>query len=343
MDPDNIPRITNKPLWLLASVLSFVLFSQHSLAETLHGPDFSDPTDLATVPKNWSAKKVSYGSAYKDADLVLALGQQTHPIFSKLISDYAKRKNLNIVVKGGTCGITAGKLLKKSVDIGAFCCPPGKTDRLPGLNFHSLGISPIALIVHPDNPIENLTTDQARKIFRGQIQRWSDIPANDGKAAKQIIQPVGRLHCKIRPGHWRGLLNNEDMFSPKLGEVGVIPDMISKIGRNERSIGYEVPLMVSFHKSKGDVRMIKIDNHAPTDIDYVLSGRYPLYRTYHLTTWENNKKAMTLAKELIEYLRNHIEKNYAEYGFIPPSKLRKAGWKFRNDELVGEPDILSKK
>jgi hypothetical protein len=25
-------------------------------------------------------------------------------------------------------------------------------------------------------------------------------------------------------------------------------------------------------------------------------------------------------------------------GFVPATKLRKAGWKFKEDELIGEPD-----
>lgn len=333
---NNLKNITTQ-LIVMTAITTLILFSQTSKAETLSGPEFSDPSDHAVITKEWFAKKIKYDSKSKNADLVLALGQQTHPIFHKLIQQYAKDHNLKIAITQGTCGITAGKLLRKKVDMGAYCCPPGKTDRLPGLKFHSLGISPIALIVHPDNPIKNLTTDQARNIFRGQISRWSDISATHHMSAKQIIRPVGRLHCKIRPGHWRGLLKDEDLFSSRLGEVGVISDMISKIGRDSRAIGYEVPLMVSFHKSKGNVRMINIDNHAPTDVDYVLSGRYPLYRTYHLTTWDNDRRATKLANELIVFLRNHIEENYSRYGFIPPSKLKLAGWKFRGDELIGEP------
>jgi len=325
-------------LLLLGCLSTLTIISPVHAAQDLQGPAFSDPADLTIVPKDWSGKNVRYESNQQNADLVLALGQQTHPIFEKLIEEYAVKNDLKIIVTHGTCGITAGKLLRKKVDIGAYCCPPGKTDRLPGLKFHSLGISPIALIVHPDNPVTNLSLDQARKIFQGQVSNWSELPDLIKNDSSQFIQPVGRLHCKIRPGHWRGLLKNEDLFSSRLNEVGVIPDMISRVGRNPQAIGFEVPLMVRWHASKGKVRMIKIDNHAATDIEYVLSGRYPLYRTYHLTTWDNNRKATLLANKLVLFLRNHIEENYSDYGFIPPSKLKLAGWKFKDDELIGEPE-----
>jgi len=299
-------------------------------------PAFNNPGLLAPVENDWNAKSLKYDARYKDADLVIALGQQSHPLFSKLIEDYAKKRNLKIAQMHGTCGITAGRLLRKKADIGAFCCPPGRNDRLPGMKFHSLGISPIALIVHPSNPIKNISSEQARKIFQGKLSHWSDVKGASAKL-KGLVKPVGRLHCKIRPGHWRGLLKNEDLFSPRLYEVGVISDMISQVARNPNAIGWEVPLMVEVYNNKGTVRMLKIDGHSPADLDYVLSGKYPLYRSYSLTTWETSSNRNKLAKKLVSYLQQHIEKIHTEIVYIPPSRLRKAGWKFTGDELTGEP------
>jgi ABC-type phosphate transport system substrate-binding protein len=305
--------------------------SHHSRA-----PEFSDPKVLAPVPGEWSSQPVKHLAKYGDADLVIALGQQSHPLFRELILEYAKANRLNIVVEQGTCGITSGRLLKKKVDIGAFCCPPGKNDRLPGLKFYSLGIAPIALIVHPDNPLQNVSSQQARDIFAGEISRWSEIASGDD----QLINPVGRLHCKTRPGHWRSLLKSGDEFSPRLVEVGVIPDMISQVSRNVSTIGWETPLMVDFHQKKGNVKILTIDGHSPTDIDYVLTGQYPLYRSYSLTAWSEKNSTNKQAVKLIRYLQQHVEKIHQQIGFIPASRLKQAGWRFIDDELVGEPAVL---
>ncbi len=306
-------------------------------------PTFSDPATYADVDKDWKAKPFKHNKIHKDADLVVALSQQSYPIFHNLILEYAKKKQLNIVVTPGTCGITASRLRKKSVEIGAYCCPPATSDRLPGLTFHSLGISPIALIVHPDNPITNLSSHQARAIFQGATTQWTQINKQQSGNFHPLIKPVARLHCKIRPGHWRGLLDNENRFTPRLFEVGVIPDMISQVSKNKGAIGWEVPMMVSFHKKKGRVKMLKIDGHAATDLNYVLTGKYPLYRSYSLTTWDmdsgnKNSKMKYQAKKLVHYLQQHIEKMHTEVSFIAPSQLRHAGWKFKGDELIGEPD-----
>ena len=169
----------------------------------LRGPAFTDPVQLANVPDGWAARPIEHVAAHRDADLALALGQQSFPIFEKLIARYARERGLKIAVSPGTCGISAGKLLRKTVDIGSFCCPPGKNDRLPGLEFHALGISPIALIVHPDNPVNDISTAKAQQVFQGQVLRWAELTSEPGALADRYIQPVARLHCKVRPGHWR--------------------------------------------------------------------------------------------------------------------------------------------
>lgn len=330
---------------VLCLILSGNLWAAHE-NHHLSAPIFSDPAILSNVPKDWKNQPFKHDAVDKNADLVLALGQQSYPIFHALIHKYAKENNLNIIVKPGTCGITAGRLLNKSVDIGAFCCPPGKSDRLPGLEFHSLGISAIALIVHPDNPLTNVSSKKAREIFQGEITRWSQLDNSETNNFQHLIKPIARLHCKIRPGHWRGMLSNEDQFSPRLFEVGVIPDMISQVSRNTGSIGWEVPLMVSYHRKKGLVRMLKINGHDPSDLNYVLSGKYPLYRSYSLTTWSNksgkDNKTNQLAKKLVNYLQQHIEKVHKDINYIPPSQLKRAGWKFKGNELIGEPSMNEK-
>ena len=40
---------------------------------------------------------------------------------------------------------------------------------------------------------------------------------------------------------------------------------------------------------------------------------------------------------MIDYLRDHIENNYTKYNFVPVSKLKKAGWGFKINELISEP------
>ncbi|GMR21327.1 MAG: hypothetical protein BMS9Abin36_1927 [Gammaproteobacteria bacterium] len=307
-----------------------------SPAQAAHdAPAFSDPKVISPMSSTWKLQAVTPEAKNRDADLIISLGQQTYPALRATVERYAVEHKLNIVIRKGTCGISAGRLLRKTIDIGGFCCPPGATDRLPGLIFHTLAIAPIALITHPDNPISSVTQAEAKQIFSGKLSRWSALSSPVDR--NSLIQPVGRLHCKVRPGHWRGPLAVEENFTPRLYEVGVIPDMIAQVSKSPDTIGYETLYMVRHHQSMGKVKVLQIDNHHPSDEEYMLKGHYPLYRTYNLTTWKGSSKRHQRAQALVEYLRSYIEKHHKAFDFIPYTALRKSGWKFRKDELIGEP------
>jgi ABC-type phosphate transport system substrate-binding protein len=336
------PEKTRPSTFYLILTFSILTLGHSSTALGEHSPPtgqaFSDPNYVVKMAPEWINQEVKYDEKVGEADLVISLGQQTHPAFHKYVEQYAAEKGIKIVQQLGTCGATAKKLAKKSVNIGNYCCPPGKTDRLPGLTFHTIGIAPMALITHPDNPVTNLTTSEARDIFSGEHVYWSEVPgAKEFKFSKKTIEPVARLHCKKRPGHWKHILDNPDLFSPRTHTVGIIPDMIKRVSEKKTAIGYESLFMLKFHEKKGPVKVLEIDGHHPDDLNYVQQGKYPFYRTFSLTTWKNDGK-QALAEELINSLMQYIEKNAEQLGTVPVSKLRSAGWKFRGDELVGEPD-----
>lgn len=329
------------PIYFLAVLVLFLTggFTGHNTQDNAKGPSFTDPLQTQSMPEVWIRQPIKYEKSEGDADLVLSLDQHLYDALQPLIQEYGKKHKLRIVVNEGTCGITSGALVNKTVDIGGFCCPPDKTDRLPGLRFHTLGIDAKALLVHPANPVDNISIGQARQIFRGEIRRWSELTtSNGGKGPNLLIQPVTRLHCKLRPGHWRLLLDNEDMFDPGIQDVGAIPDMISQVALNPGAIGYEVLWNTIRYKDKGKVKAIRINGYSPYEAEHLISLRYPLYRVYNLATWEGKGVENPRAKGLVEYLLQHVENLDKAHNIIPASRLRKAGWKFKGNELTGEPD-----
>lgn len=310
-----------------------------SVAEHPHDavrPTFSDPNAKAPVPKGWQDKVVQYDKKVSDADMVISLGKQMHPLLKDFIQQYASEHDLKIVLNSGSCGVSAKKLLKKQIDIGGYCCPPAYTDRLPGLEFHTVAIAPLVLITHPDNPVSNITLSEARDIFRGAIRNWSAVESNDASQNFSLpVQPIARLHCKVRPGHWKLILDNEDKFSAGIYSVGVIPDMISKVANTRNMIGYETLFMLKEHKSQGEVKVMKVDGVDPADLENVKTGKYPFYRTYNLTAWvgdKNYKQSMAL----IEKIKTYVNSSHQSLGFVPVSQLREAGWGFKGDELIAE-------
>ncbi len=331
-------------IFYLAVFLSFTAtaYSEHNPLKSLAGPPFSDPSQLQEMPEGWENQPIKYNQSAGNADIVITLDQHLYTALLPVIQQYEKKHKLKIIINEGTCGISSGKLAGKTVDIGGFCCAPGKTDRLPGLQFHTVGIDAIALIVHPDNPVDNITLGQARQIYMGDIYRWSKLNTSQGNAGMDIpIQAVGRLHCKLRPGHWHLLLGNEDFFDPGLKEVGAIPDMIAQVALDPGAIGYEVLWNTVRFKDKGDVKALMINGYSPYKADHLISVKYPLYRVYNLTTWEGTHIKNPRARELVKHLLERAEHLDKIHNIIPASRLKKAGWKFRGNELVGEPEMAS--
>jgi len=306
--------------------------------KNLRGEAFTDPSHQVKMPADWINKPIKYEQSAEKSDIVVVLEQDVYQTIIPLIQQYAREQKLRIRVKEGTCGIAAGALARKTADIGGFCCPAGKEDRLPGLKFHTLGIVSKAFFVHPDNPVENVPLKQLRDIFRGTIYKWSELKTQKGlPAPDRMVRAVGRLHCQTRPGHWRLLLDNDKLFSPRLFEVGSIPDMIAQVAADKDSIGWEALSMVERYKNIGKVKVIKVDGYSPKNLEAIALLKYPLYRTYNITTWEGKTLENQKAQKLVAYLIKEVEHLSAGFGFVPSSRLRKAGWKFKGNELTGEP------
>ncbi len=323
-------------LFAAAIVMSTVTFLMPSTGfcspfDELRGEPFSDPAVTQSMDKDWQEKIISYAPENIGADLVVTLNQQFFEFMVPYIEQYGLENNLNIKITKGTCGITAGMLAKKQGDIGALCCPPATTDRLPGLKYHTIGVHPVSILVNPKNPIDNLSFSQVRQVFQGEIISWNKVGGEDS-----LIQVIARLHCKKRPGHWRLLLDNEDFFSPETRTVGAIEDMFSLVEDTPAAIGYEVMWMS--HRNSGKVKAISIDGMSSTDLESLLTGKYPLYRVLNITTWEAPHLQKPHSAKLVDFIIRQTALKGGSQGIIPAAQLREAGWKFQGSELIGEPD-----
>ena len=330
---------SNRFLILVPVVLSLCLAAPAYAGDALQGPSFSDPSQTFSMPREWIERPIRHEKWAGKADIAVTLEQDVYQMILPLIERFAKERGIKIAVKKGTCGMAAGMLSRKAIDIGGFCCPPSREDRLPGLKFHTLGIVSIAFLVNPANPVESISAKKLRMIFRGQFYKWSQLTAADGRPGPPLeIKPVGRLHCPLRPGHWRLLLDNSDLFSPRLQEVGSIPDMIARVARNRGAIGWETLGMAEYYRNYGMVKPIRVGGLSPADTSAIATGMYPFYRVYNLTTWDGRNVENRDARALVTYLTKVLEdRGPSGLGFVPASMLRKAGWKFRGDELIGGP------
>jgi len=299
--------------------------------------EYSSATVEAT--EEWKNREISYEDWAKGADLTVSLDQHLYRTVLPLVMEFARENDLDIAVKEGTCGISSGLLSRKAIDISALCCPVAEYDRLPGLTYHTVALGAIGIIVNEKNPLNSLTHMQVRELFSGQVPRWRALKTTEPVELPDLpVRPVGRLHCKTRPGHWRMILDNEDLFGENLEEVGTIPDMVRAVSAYAGAIGHLRTWNYHIYGDKWKVKTLKINGISPEDKEALLAGRYPYYSSYNLGTWEINGRKNPHAEALIEYLKKNIGSIDSRFVVASPMELRKAGWKFNGDELVSPPE-----
>ena len=336
--------------WVRARALAFVgLTGAVLIASAPHavraneallgGRAFSPPDQTIPMGEDWNRQPIDRKMGDKAA-LAVTLDQQLYPALTPLIKKFAEAKGIDIAVQNGTCGTSAGALSEKKVDMGGFCCPPGLTDRLPGLKYHTVGIGALALITNKDNPTDNITMSDARKMFGNDIRDWSELPMSGLKTGEhEPVRAIVRFHCKLRPGHWRLIMDKADDFGWGVTEVSAIKDMVQQVSISPGSIGYETLWHITrlAREERSVVKTLSVNGAAPTDDAAVARGDYPLYRVFNITTWDTAPAHTGLGDELAAYLVDHANELDPQYAIIPAAELHKNGWIFEGDELVGEP------
>ncbi|MBF0428224.1 MAG: hypothetical protein HQL94_04820 [Magnetococcales bacterium] len=217
-----------------------------------------------------------------------------------------------------------------------FCCSPAPFDRLPGIVFHTIGIVPTVFITHPGNPITNVSFGEVQKIYSGEIREWKELADPQAKTLQGTIRPVARLHCETRPGHWRDILDNKNLFLQQTHFVSSIPDMVDAIAANPNGFGWVSRWVVEDAANKGRVKWLKLNGVDADDVQAVASGKYPYFKVMDMTTWEGTP-ANPKANQLIDSLLNHFDSVQQKAFIVHATQLRQNGWLFEGNELIGKP------
>ncbi|MCX7885917.1 MAG: phosphate ABC transporter substrate-binding protein [Verrucomicrobiae bacterium] len=101
------------------------------------------------------------------------------PFAEKLAGEFMrKRPDLTITVQGGGSAVGIQSALSGAAQIGVADLVelPAEARSLTSVVVAWDGVS---LVVHPSNPVDNLTTEQIRGIFNGTIRNWREVGGRD--------------------------------------------------------------------------------------------------------------------------------------------------------------------
>ena len=201
---------------------------------------------------------------------------------------------------------------RQKQSFGFVCCPLSDEEvEKKSLRVFPLALEPILILTHIDNPISNISSQQARDIFSGKTLNWQDLGGKN-----QNIVVVTRLHCKKRPGHWKTILPEAKSFRQKRLNVKSAADMVKRVSDFPTAIGHTGSAWAFDHDSK--VKALNIDTYAPTASN-LKKGLYPFYRQLSAVT---SKEAPAELVDLMSYAQELLASSpiSEKYQLLPIAK-----------------------
>ena len=157
-------------------------------------------------------------------------------------------------------------------DIGLSSRDLKDEEKAAGLTGTVLAYDGIAIIVHPENPVSDLSVETIAKIYTGEITNWSEVGGNDVD-----IVLIGREAGSGTRDGFESITDTEDAckYRQELTSTG---DVITTVSQNPGAIGY-----ASVASVKDTVKALKVDGVAPTE-ETIKDGSYVVQRPFVLVT-----------------------------------------------------------
>ena len=120
-----------------------------------------------------------------------------------------------------------------------------------------IGTDAFVFIVNANNPVSDITTEQIRGIYSGQITNWSELGGND--------TPIAAMHRNEGSG-------SQTALEKLMGDMPIVPDYTTLLGS---PIGFSFRYYVTGMLAEGGVKILNVDGVEPT-IENISNGTYPL-------------------------------------------------------------------
>ena len=205
---------------------------------------------------------------------------------------------------GSGAGITA--VLEGRCDIGLSSRNLKDSEKEQGMIGTVLAYDGIAVIVNPENTVEDLTVEQIAAIYTGEITNWREVGGIDAE-----IVLIGREAGSGTRGGFEEIVDVEDacQYRQELTSTG---DVITAVSQNPGAIGY-----ASLASVKDTVKAIKVGGVAPSD-ETVKNETYAIQRPFVLVTKEGAPLSET-AKAFFDFITSEAAREVITAAGVVPA------------------------
>ena len=194
---------------------------------------------------------------------------------------------------GSGAGITGAT--DKTLDIG-LSSRALKDDEKNAVDGTTVALDGIAIIVNKDSKVADLTVEQLKKMFTGEITNWKDVGGDDGE-----IVLVGREAGSGTRDGFESIVDVKDSckYAQELTATGAV---ISAVEANPLAIGY-----ASLSAVGDTVAMVTVEGVECSE-DTVKDGSYKIQRPFVFVT----NKSATLSEQAQAFVDFATSKDAAD-------------------------------
>lgn len=262
---------------------------------------------VALAGAAFGADELSYsgsstiGMSILEAGAVKAFEQKTGIKF-KSVDQPGSGKGIQALLDGKVTLAGASRTLKSEE----------KAKKLLGT---AIGYDAIAVFVHKNNPVKDLSKEQVKGIFTGKIKNWKDV---GGKNAP--ITPNTEIAGEKRATMlaFQEMAMDNAPYGAGFKEIDFPRDQIVDVAKNENSIcSVSFGLLAAVSGDlRGNVKAVTVNGIAPSDAN-IQSGAYLISRPLLLVTQGLPKGDV---KKFIDFMLSAEGQKIVSANFVPVKK-----------------------
>lgn len=230
--------------------------------------------------------------------------------------------NVRISVTGGGTGTGMAALISGTVDI-ANASRQIKPEEVDEANKN--GVEPqeyviardaIAVIIHPDNPINKLTLEQVSRIYRGEINNWKELGSYDRPIVRVSRETNSGTHVYFLESVIRlGNDGNKYFFSTDTLLLPSSEGIIAEVSENPNAIGYDGLGYVTPSVKVVALSEDPAGHYVLPSSETVNNGSYPVSRDLYMYTGSAPSAA---AQAYLQWIMEaEAQEIVIELGFVP--------------------------
>lgn len=244
-----------------------------------------------------------WGCGAKKERISVAGSTSVQPIAETLAEEYMKdhpQASINVQGGGSSAGIKAAK--DGTAQIGSSSRELKKEEQT-GLTAVEIALDGIAIVVHPGNPVADLSLEQVRQIYAGELTNWAQVGGTNA-----AIVLVNREEGSGTRSAFTEIVMGKTPLEAKSIIQGSTGAVRQSVAQNQNAIGY-----ISLAAVEASVKPVRI-NQVPCNVETIKQKKYPVIRPF---LFVYKKPEAAGVKDFLDYVLNEGQSVVAKNGLIP--------------------------